>query len=124
MYVHFFLRYYELIDLLITPSDFHRKKLIEFRFPKDKIVHVPNFIDIDTIKPNFEHQNYFIYFGRLSEEKGLLTLIEAMRNVVKGKLVLIGSGSVKVLVNFILFTICDVWVSSFLNSADTILSYC
>jgi sodium-dependent dicarboxylate transporter 2/3/5 len=35
-----------------------------------------------------------------------------------------GSGSVKVLVNFILFTICDVWVSSFLNSADTILSYC
>lgn len=95
MYVHTLLRYYNLIDLIITPSDFYRKKLIEFRFPRRKVIHIPNFVDLDLLKPSYNHKGYFIYFGRLSGEKGLLTLLEAMRRIKKGKLVLAGTGPMK-----------------------------
>jgi len=92
MYFHKWFKFYDLIDLIITPSDFYRKKLIQFRFPKNKVVHLPNFVDQNQFTPHYDHENYFIYLGRLSEEKGVLTLVEAMKDVNKGKLIIIGTG--------------------------------
>ena len=92
MYSHRWLKFYDLIDLIITPSDFYRKKLIQFRFAENKVVHLPNFVDQAQFPPHYEHENYFIYLGRLSEEKGVLTLVEAMADVSNGKLVIIGTG--------------------------------
>ncbi len=92
MYFHLWKHYYEIIDLIITPSTFYRKKLIEFRFPEDKVVHVPNFVDENKFTPTYRSKNYFIYLGRLSEEKGIMTLLKAMRKVTDGKLIIIGSG--------------------------------
>ncbi|MCF8070367.1 MAG: glycosyltransferase family 4 protein [Desulfobacterales bacterium] len=92
MYFHLWMKYYDLIDLIITPSDFHRKKLIEFRFPAEKVVHVPNFVDETRFTPNYSNEGYFIFLGRLSEEKGIVTLLKAMENVTKGKLIIIGTG--------------------------------
>jgi glycosyltransferase involved in cell wall biosynthesis len=94
MYSHRWLKFYDLIDLIITPSDFYRKKLVRFRFAENKVVHIPNFIDQTQFVPHYKHENYFIYLGRLSEEKGILTLVEAMKNVNKGKLIIIGTGPV------------------------------
>jgi len=95
MYFHHWRRYYDLIDLIITPSIFHRKKLIEFGFPRDKIVHLPNFLDENHYSPSYSFGNYFTYFGRLSDEKGLPTLIKAMKFIEKKKLVIIGTGPLK-----------------------------
>ena len=95
MYFHAFMGWYELIDLIIAPSDFYRRKLAEFRFPEDKIVHLPNFIDESRYEPCYEPGDYFLYFGRLSEEKGVSTLVEAMRKIKSCRLVIAGTGPAK-----------------------------
>lgn len=92
MYFHLWRKYYDLIDLVITPSNFYRKKLVEWGFPAHKVIHVPNFLDESLFSPSYEHDGYFIYLGRLSEEKGILTLLNAMKSVPNGKLVIIGTG--------------------------------
>ena len=85
-------RTYDMIDLFITPSNFYRKKLIEYGFNPNKIKYVPNPLSI-----NFEFENnnkddgYILYFGRLSREKGIKNLIDAMKNI-DYKLVILGTG--------------------------------
>lgn len=91
-YIHLWLRYYDLVDIIITPSMFFRNKLIEFGFPAKKVIYVPNFIDEEQFKPHYDNEGYFIYFGRLSEEKGVLTLVDAMKRIRRGKLVIVGTG--------------------------------
>ncbi len=92
MYFYRYKKYYELIDIVITPSNFYRKKLVEFGFPEKKVIHVPNFVDENLFIPTYNHHGYFIYLGRLSEEKGVLTLLDAMKLVPSGQLVIIGTG--------------------------------
>lgn len=94
MYFHLFRGYYDLIDHIITPSDFYRQKLVEWRFPETVVSHIPNFVDEAVFAPIYGHDPYFLYFGRLSEEKGVLTLVEAMRYVKKGTCVIAGSGPI------------------------------
>lgn len=65
------------VDKIIAPSRFYRDKLIEWGFDADQIEHIPNFIpDRHDIEPQIGG-NYALYFGRLSKEKGLATLIRA-----------------------------------------------
>lgn len=69
---------YKKINCIITPSKFYKNKFIEYGFDKRKIVYIPNFLNDDVINYKQEKEaNYFLYFGRLSEEKGILTLIKA-----------------------------------------------
>lgn len=86
---------YDAIDKIITPSDFYRKKFIEFGVSPDRLAHIPNFLDREA--PSFserEDKGYFLYFGRLSEEKGVLTLINAVENLPV-RLYVIGTGPLK-----------------------------
>lgn len=91
-YVHKVLKSYEYIDYYITPSNFYREMLIKSGIDKDKIEHIPNFIDSRDYVPNYEFEDYFIYVGRLSEEKGVETLIKAMEHVNESKLKIVGTG--------------------------------
>lgn len=90
-YVHKFLKSYDMIDAVVTPSDFYRKKFVEFGVNKEKLFYIPNFLDISKFETQSSHEDYFVYFGRLSEEKGVQILIKAMENV-EGKLKIIGTG--------------------------------
>lgn len=92
MYCHSLLKVYDLVDLIVTPSAFYERKLVEFGFPEDKVVWVPNFTDKIEVEPCFDVGDYFVYCGRLSEEKGLYTLVEAMKEVREGRLIIIGTG--------------------------------
>lgn len=92
MYFHHWKKYYDLIDVIITPSEFYRRKFIEFGIPEKKIIHIPNFVDEKKFLPVYTHEGYFIFLGRLSEEKGILTLLQAMKSVPDGKLIIIGTG--------------------------------
>ncbi|HEX3047388.1 MAG TPA: glycosyltransferase family 4 protein [Bacillota bacterium] len=98
MYFHRFFNTYGKIDRIIAPSKFYREKLLEFGFEPEKVIYLPNFLDARKITPNYEHREYFVFLGRLSEEKGVLTLVKAMENVNGsagtrgGKLLLIGTG--------------------------------
>lgn len=51
-------------------------KLVAWGWPARQITHVPNFIDVDAHTPQYSGEG-FLYFGRLSKEKGVATLIEA-----------------------------------------------
>ena len=80
------------IDFIITPSKFYKNKMIEFGISPNKIEFIPNFIDESNYTPVYEYDNYFVYFGRISEEKGLFTLVDAMKKVEGAQLYIVGSG--------------------------------
>jgi len=95
MYLHHkIFHIYELIDVFISPSMFLKNKVEEMGF-KGKIIYLPNFVNLEDYKPQYDWQeNSIVYFGRLSKEKGLFTLIEAMKGL-NTKLKIIGEGPIK-----------------------------
>ena len=79
-----FLKVAEKIDIFLAPSLFIKKKAIEWGIPKEKVIHRPNFIDenyINKKNKNKKQSNYFLYFGRLSKEKGVELLIKSFLNI-------------------------------------------
>ena len=70
---------YDVIQYLIMPSEFYRQKFIEAGYAPERLVHIPNFLNLLPLKdPVREKQEpYILYAGRLSEEKGLRTLLRA-----------------------------------------------
>jgi glycosyltransferase involved in cell wall biosynthesis len=95
MYLHHnLLRIYDLIDIYISPSRFLQAKVREMGFGKE-VVHLPNFIDIQEFQPEYTFEDRTVaYCGRLSEEKGLLTLLEAEKGL-NIRLRLIGDGPMR-----------------------------
>ncbi len=79
------------IDLFILPSKFYLNKFIEWGWAPNRLIHIPNFVDTDTLEPDYQPGKYFVFFGRLSKEKGVKTLIHAA-NEANVELKIIGSG--------------------------------
>jgi len=95
MYFHRIIKAYDNIDIFITPSLFMKRKLEEFGINSNRLIHIPNFILTQSFFPYYDFKDYFIYFGRLSEEKGLMTLLKAVEKNWKTKLVIVGDGLLK-----------------------------
>lgn len=93
MYLHHkILRIYEAADIFISPSKFLKMKLYEMGFRR-KIVHLPNFAMLNGFAPQYDPQEKtIVYFGRLSPEKGLVTLLEAVKDMADINLKIIGDG--------------------------------
>jgi glycosyltransferase involved in cell wall biosynthesis len=74
-----------------------KAKFIEFDWPEELIEYVPNFIVLSEFVPQFNPGNYFLYLGRLSSEKGILTLVNAfMKTKFEDvKLLIVGDGPIK-----------------------------
>lgn len=79
------------IDMFILPSKFFLNKFTEWGWEPNRFTHVPNFVDTDILKPNYQPGKYFVFLGRLSKEKGIKTLISAA-NEANVELKIIGSG--------------------------------
>lgn len=85
-------KWYDRVDLFICPSEFYRKKLVEGKFTKSPIVTMRNPLPLDTVFEQSEAEGkYILYFGRLSPEKGVKTLIEAAKKC-GCHLVILGTG--------------------------------
>ncbi|RDU24786.1 glycosyltransferase family 4 protein [Anaerosacchariphilus polymeriproducens] len=95
MYLADWMKMNECIDKIITPSRFYLDKMVEFGIAKEKVEYIPNFINASKFEPKFMPGEYFVYFGRLAEEKGLYTLLEAMEKVEKTMLYIIGTGPIE-----------------------------
>lgn len=79
------------VSKLITPSRFYREKYIEWGWPQDKVIYIPNYVDASKLVPEYEPGAYFLYFGRLSIEKGVETLIRAA-SAAQVPLKIVGTG--------------------------------
>lgn len=79
------------IDALIALTEFGKQKLVQAGFSPEQVFVKPNFVDPD---PGFsaERENYFIFMGRLSPEKGVNTLLRAWERLENIPLKIIGEG--------------------------------
>lgn len=95
-YFHKWKKSYDVIDKIITPSEFYKNKFIEFGISPERVVHIPNFLDTEKplINDRSDKGKYYLYFGRLSEEKGILTLISAFK-ALNVSLYIVGTGPLK-----------------------------
>ncbi len=91
-YFHKWKGSYDGVDRFIAPSRF-LADLVAQRVGRERVVVIPNGIDPDVHLPTWEDEGYILYYGRLSEEKGVATLLAAhaaMKNQVP--LVIVGTG--------------------------------
>ena len=79
-------------DHFISVSHFLRKKMITHGIPEDKISTVHNFVDVSDITPNFSVGDYILYFGRVHQSKGIMTLIEAALPLTDVPIYIVGDG--------------------------------
>ena len=84
--------YIEKINKIITPSEFYKKQLIKSGISENKIIPMHNFIDINQYNLETEDNGYALYLGRLSEEKGIINLINAFGRIKQGQLHIAGEG--------------------------------
>ncbi|MDR3636184.1 MAG: glycosyltransferase [Isosphaeraceae bacterium] len=73
----FVLKLDELVDLYIAPSRFVRRRLVKWGIPAERTTVVRNFTVIPEPPPPAGERG--LYLGRLSAEKGLLTLLAALK---------------------------------------------
>ena len=78
-------------DLFVALSEFSRQKFIAGGIPSDKVRVKPNFVAPDP-GPGTGTGNYAIFAGRLSEEKGLDTLLLAWKGLPGIPLEIVGDG--------------------------------
>lgn len=80
------------ISVYIALTNFAKEKFIEGGIPSSKIVVKPNFVDVVS-EIGEGKGNYALYVGRLSKEKGILTLLEAWKKIdSKVPLKIVGDG--------------------------------
>jgi glycosyltransferase involved in cell wall biosynthesis len=91
-YLHKWLRVYDLIRLFHVPSRFLGRKFRDSGVSDKRIWQQFYTIDLRHYPFSEVFEDYFVYYGRLSGEKGILTLLRAMQEVNKSKLLIIGDG--------------------------------
>ena len=92
-YIHKWIKIYEKnIDIYHVPSRFMGRKFIQAGIDEKKVKHLYYTININDYPPYYEFEDYFVYYGRLEGAKGLMTLLKAMRQIKRSKLLMIGTG--------------------------------
>lgn len=91
MKIQKYIRVFDKVDLFITPSQFLRDKLVENGYGADRVINITTFTP-DTEHDPYKPGDYGLYFGRMSEEKGLLSLVEAYRLLGDGYKLLLAGG--------------------------------
>ena len=82
---------YKNIDVMICCSEFLKRKMDSNPLFAGKTLALHNFVD-KAEKQETEKQNYVLYFGRFSREKGIDTLIQAARELPEIPFVFAGTG--------------------------------
>lgn len=70
------------VDRFIALTEFSKRKFVEAGFPIDRVIVKPNFADVSKFcEPENSNRKGALFVGRLSQEKGVLTLINAWQNL-------------------------------------------
>lgn len=81
MKVHKWMDIYRNVDAFVTPSEFLKKKLAANGFDESKIHCIPTFTTSKTQLGEPKVGSYGLYFGRISEEKGVETVVKAFEKL-------------------------------------------
>jgi glycosyltransferase involved in cell wall biosynthesis len=83
------------VDRYIVLTDFAKRKFLNscLDVPADKMVVKPNFT-VDPGAGNYPREDYFLFIGRLTEEKGINTVLECAKNS-NVKIKIIGDGPLR-----------------------------
>ncbi len=81
----------DLVDTYIVLSNFAKSKLEQTGVPTNQIVVKPNFVTTENISKSNHKNEYAVFVGRLSLEKGLVNLINDW-GTIKYPLYIIGTG--------------------------------
>jgi len=97
-YVQRFTHVYDHIDLLLAPSRYMRDVFVRAGFSPERVLYLPSFLPstaTDSTAPDSLPADYLLYFGRLSEEKGLGTMLEAAAQAGDPAIVFCGDGPMR-----------------------------
>jgi glycosyltransferase involved in cell wall biosynthesis len=67
---------YEKIDRYLAPSRFMEESVLH-RFKREQVTLLYNGVDVNALRCSDKDEGYVLYLGRLSEEKGIETLLHA-----------------------------------------------
>ena len=87
--------YERAVNLYLAPSNFMKETVVSFGIPEAKVKVLYNFIDRPGTKEekNVPVGEYLLYYGRLSPEKGINVLLEALKITPSApSLKIVGSG--------------------------------
>jgi len=95
---------YDLVDVIICPSEFMKRQLSKDKVLAGKLVTMHNFVTVEqckttAIETETAKENYVLYFGRFSKEKGIETLLEVCKQLPDIPFVFAGSGPLEDKVN-------------------------
>lgn len=91
-YVSYLLGSVKRIDHFVAVSDYLREKVVSMGIPASKVTTVHNFVEFESLVPNYEVGSHFVYFGRIEKNKGVWTLIKAFEKLPQLKLTIVGEG--------------------------------
>ena len=93
---HKYMHIFSFIDIFIFPSLFTQRYYEKyFNVVKSKSAYLPYFIDFKVLHERVRKSNYYLFIGRLSEEKGIIELLELFKKMPKNNLKVIGTGPLK-----------------------------
>jgi glycosyltransferase involved in cell wall biosynthesis len=80
-YLNKLLKKYDWIRYFLLPSRFYLRQYLEAGFEKERLIYAPYPVDTGAYDPNYEPGEYILFAGRLSREKGVMTLIKAVKGL-------------------------------------------
>ena len=91
--LHRWMQLYEKqVGLFIMPSYYMKRQLIAGGFSQDKIRVNHYGIDVGSIESSAQHDKSFLYVGRLSEEKGIETIVYIAKQLPDIRFKIVGRG--------------------------------
>lgn len=88
------LKTYRFVDTIICPSRFLKEKLDKYDILREKTVVLHNFIEKKEWT-DLAKEDYVLYFGRYTEEKGVKTLLQVCRELPEIPFVFAGGGELE-----------------------------
>ena len=76
-YLNKWLHKYDTIRYFICPSKFSLRKHADHGINRERLLYIPNFVNCAEHEPSYKEGSYALFVGRLSKEKGILTLLNA-----------------------------------------------
>jgi glycosyltransferase involved in cell wall biosynthesis len=96
---------YDAVRFLLAPSEYMRDLIVDGDYGAERVLYLRSFVTPEEVAADAGFAStelarslpdkYVLYFGRLSEEKGLLTLLDAISQVDDMHLVLCGDGPLR-----------------------------